>query len=89
MSVPITIQTAWPLVLLASLPLLVWWAGSSTGRLARRHLVVAISLRSLAIIALALALTRPQWTAQSGDVSVVYALDVSRSVSSSLANTFE
>lgn len=82
MSVPITIQTAWPLVLMASLPLLVWWAGSSTGRLARRHLVVAISLRSLVIIALALALTRPQWIAQSGAVSVVYALDVSRSVSS-------
>jgi hypothetical protein len=40
-------------------------------------------LRSLAVAVLALALMRPQWHAGSNDVAVVYALDISRSVSSS------
>jgi Ca-activated chloride channel homolog len=83
MTLPFAIQTAWPAVFLAAVPLLFWLAGRSRTRLGRRHLLVATILRSLAIVSLALALVRPQWNAQSGDVSVVYALDISRSVSSS------
>ena len=83
MMLPLAIQTAWPVVFLAAVPLLFWLARRSRTRLGRRHLLIATGLRSLAIIALALALMRPQWNAGSGDVSVVYALDVSRSVSSS------
>ena len=83
MTLPLAIQTAWPVVFLAAVPLLFWLARRSRARLGRRHLLIATGLRSLAIIALALALMRPQWNAGSGDVSVVYALDVSRSVSSS------
>ena len=83
MTLPLAIQTAWPAAFLAAVPLLFWWAGRSRTRLGRRHLLVTTLLRSLAIISLALALMRPQWNAQSGDISVVYALDISRSVSSS------
>lgn len=83
MTLPLAIQTAWPAAFLAAVPLLFWLAGRSRTRLGRRHLLVATILRSLAIISLALALMRPQWNAESGDVSVVYALDISRSVSSS------
>lgn len=83
MTLPLAIQTAWPAAFLGAVPLLFWLAGRSQTRLGRRHLLVATILRSLAIISLALALMRPQWNAESGDVSVVYALDISRSVSSS------
>ena len=83
MTLPLAIQTAWPVVFLTAVPLLFWLAGRSRTPLGRRHLMIATVLRSLAIISLALALMRPQWNAGSGDVSVVYALDVSRSVSSS------
>lgn len=83
MTLPLAIQTAWPAAFLAALPLLFWLASRSRTRLGRKHLLVATILRSLAIISLALALMRPQWNAESGDVSVVYALDISRSVSSS------
>ena len=83
MTLPLAIQTAWPAAFLAAVPLLFWLAGRSRTRLGRRHLLVATLLRSLAIISLALALMQPQWNAESGDVSVVYALDISRSVSSS------
>ena len=83
MTLPLAIQAAWPAVLLAAVPLLFWLAGRSRTRLGRTHLLVATILRSLAIVATALALMRPQWHAESGDVSVVYALDISRSVSSS------
>jgi Ca-activated chloride channel family protein len=85
MTLPLAIQTAWPAAFLAAVPLLFWLAGRSRTRtqLGRRHLLVATILRSVAIVSLALALMRPQWNAESGDVSVVYALDISRSVSSS------
>jgi Ca-activated chloride channel family protein len=83
MTPPVAIQNTWPAVFLAAIPLLYWLAGRSRTRLGRRHLRVATLLRSLAIGSLALALTLPQWNADSGDVSVVYALDISRSVSSS------
>ena len=83
MTLPLSVESAWPAAFLAAVPLLFWLAHRSRTRLGRRHLLVATILRSLAIVSLALALMRPQWNGQSGDVSVIYALDVSRSVSSS------
>jgi Ca-activated chloride channel homolog len=83
MTLPLSIQTVWPAVFLAAVPLLFWLGARSRTRLGRTHLRVVVLLRSLAIVSLALALMRPQWNGQSGDVSVVYALDISRSVSSS------
>ena len=83
MTLPLSVESAWPAAFLAAVPLLFWLAHRSRTRLGRRHLLVATILRGLAIVSLALALMRPQWNGQSGDVSVIYALDVSRSVSSS------
>lgn len=80
MNLPIAIRSAWPLFLLLLMPLLWWLSLRTRTSLSRRHLFVTTALRSLAIAMLALALTRPQWNSGAGDVSVVYALDVSRSV---------
>jgi uncharacterized membrane protein len=78
----ISLTTHWPLWLLALLPLM-WWASLRTrASLGRRHLTVATLLRSLALALLALALTQPVRIARMTEVSVVYALDVSRSVAS-------
>ena len=62
MTLPFAIQTAWPAGLLMAVPLLFWLARASRSRLGRTHLLVATVLRSLALIALALALMRPQST---------------------------
>jgi uncharacterized membrane protein len=87
MSMAIGIQHTWALLLLVAIPLL-WWAAHRTRtNLCRRHLAVVTVLRSLAVAMLALALMRPQWHAGSDDVAVVYALDVSRSVSSSFIDS--
>ena len=78
----ISFTTYWPLWLLALVPLL-WWASlRSRSILTRRHLTVATVLRSGALVLVVLALLQPVWTAAVTQVSVVYALDVSRSVAS-------
>jgi len=78
----ISLTAYWPLWLLGLLPLL-WWANLRTrSSLGRTHLVVAALLRSLAVACLVLALTQPVRIARITEVSVVYALDVSRSVAS-------
>ena len=75
------IDSAWPLGLLLLLPI-VWWLGSSSRRnLARRHRIVMTALRVAAIAALVVAAAKPTWHQRSEDLSVVYAVDVSRSVS--------
>jgi uncharacterized membrane protein len=74
-------ETLWPLTLLLVLPLL-WWIGARSRRqLARRHRSLLIVLRACAVVALVLAAARPAWQQRSEALSVVYALDVSRSVS--------
>ena len=78
----ISVGAHWPLWILALLPLL-WWASLRTrSSLSRRHLAVATVLRSGALVSIVLALLQPVWTAAVTQVSVVYALDVSRSVAS-------
>lgn len=71
-----------PLWLLVLLPLMWWAALRSRSGLARGHLALATTLRSLALVFVLLALLQPVWTAPATGVSVVYALDVSRSVAS-------
>jgi uncharacterized membrane protein len=83
MTLPLMVQSAWPAAFLAVVPVLFWLTGRSRTHLGKRHLLIVTGLRSLAIVALAFALMRPQWNGRSSDVSVVYALDISRSVSSS------
>ncbi len=78
----ITFEQWWPLALLlaVALPAVVWFAARSRTGLTRAHRGVLTVVRSLALAALAVALMRPTWVDHATDVSVVYALDVSRSV---------
>ncbi len=78
----LTLTQSWPLWLLALLPLLWWFAWRSRTNLAPAHIVTVTALRCLALVAIVLALLQPVWTAPLTQVSVVYALDVSRSVAS-------
>ena len=79
MQLPILTQ-AWPLWLLSLLPLMWLAAWRHRTRLSHRRMVLAAALRSLTLAALALALTQPVLQRAIADISVVYALDVSRSV---------
>jgi len=80
MNLPLSFQSPWLLLLLLLVPLLIWASARTHAHLSRRHLVIATLARCLAVALLALALARPQWNTGAEDVSVVYALDVSRSI---------
>ena len=75
-----SLTQAWPLWLLGLLPLMWLAAWRHRTRLSRWRMTLAVALRSLALGALALALTQPVLQRAITDISVVYALDVSRSV---------
>jgi Ca-activated chloride channel family protein len=77
----------WPLWLLALLPLMWWAAMRSRSSLARRHLALAATLRTFALAFIVLALLQPVWTTPATGVSVVYVLDVSRSVASNFVQS--
>lgn len=79
MQFPVLTQT-WPLWLLVLLPLLWFAAWRHHARVSGRRMTLAVALRSLALAALLLALTQPVLQRAITDISVVYALDVSRSV---------
>jgi Mg-chelatase subunit ChlD len=68
--------------LLAGLPLLWLLAWRSRAALSSRRLMAATLLRSAAVALVALGLAGPVWLERSREISVVYAIDVSRSVSS-------
>ena len=77
----LTFAQWWPLAALAiAVPLVVAFAALSRAGRTRPHRTLSSVVRVLALSALALALMRPTWVEQNTDVSVVYALDVSRSV---------
>jgi Ca-activated chloride channel family protein len=80
MNLPVSFQSPWLLLLLLLVPALAWVSARTHAHLSRRHLTAATVLRCLAVALLALALARPHWSGGDDDVSVVYALDVSRSV---------
>ncbi|HTS52121.1 MAG TPA: VWA domain-containing protein [Burkholderiales bacterium] len=76
----LTFEALWPLPLLLLLAS-IWWLGRrSSTNLGPRHIAVASALRALTFLLLVLALMQPIWRAGSRDISVVYVLDVSRSV---------
>jgi Mg-chelatase subunit ChlD len=77
----VTIAAAWPLALLAALPAVWLLAWRNRARIGRPRLLGATMLRSLVLVAIVAALMRPILQRVSEDVSVVYALDVSASVS--------
>jgi uncharacterized membrane protein len=71
----------WLTALAALLPLIWWVRARSSTNLNPRLLNAAMWLRSAAFTLLVISLAQPVWHAATRDVSVVYALDVSRSVS--------
>ncbi len=77
----LNLESPWAIALLLFLPLLWIAALRSRANLSRRHLYIVTAVRSIGLALLVLALARPAWIGISQDVSVVYALDVSRSVS--------
>ena len=83
----LTFAITWPLWLLILLPLLMWVAWRSRTNLAPAHIVAVSALRALTLAALVAALMQPLWTASIQQVSVVYALDVSRSVASGFVHS--
>jgi uncharacterized membrane protein len=77
----VTFAAVWPLALLVAIPLVWLLARSARVRPGGARITGAAVLRSLALAAIVVALMRPTWHRTSQDVSVVYALDVSSSVS--------
>jgi Ca-activated chloride channel family protein len=67
--------------LLAGLPLIWLLAWYNRAARSRRRLLSATCLRSVALVLITLALTGPVLLERSREVSVVYAIDISRSVS--------
>ena len=77
----VTLAAAWPGWLLAALPFVWLLAWRNRAGVGRARVVSATVLRSLALAAIAAALMRPAFHWASEQVSVVYVLDVSSSVS--------
>ncbi len=77
----VTIETFWPLMLLTVLPVIWWLARHQRAGIARSRVVAATVLRCLAFVAIVLALLKPATELQSEDITVVYVVDVSHSVS--------
>jgi Ca-activated chloride channel homolog len=80
--VNISFDAPWALALLLVLPIIWMVAARTRTNLSRKHLVTVATLRSLALAFLAFALSQPVWHGSTSEISVVYALDVSRSVAS-------
>ena len=76
----ISFDTPWAMALLLVLPLIWVVAFRTRTNLSRKHLVTVAALRSLALAAIVVALSQPVWHGTTREISVVYALDVSRSV---------
>ena len=82
----ISFDEPWALALLLVLPIIWMVAARTRTNLSRKHLVTVAALRSLALAFLAVALSQPVWHDSTSEISVVYALDVSRSVASDFVN---
>ena len=72
------LSVLWALLVLPLVAVAAWRHRTSLGP---GRMLLAALLRSTALILLVLALARPEWHRGIRDVSVVYALDISRSVS--------
>jgi Ca-activated chloride channel homolog len=76
----LSFQALWPLALVVLLPP-IWWVGRrSRTNLGPGHMRLATALRTLTFLLVLLGLMHPVWQAGTRAISVVYALDVSRSV---------
>lgn len=77
----LTVSALWPFTLLAALPIIWWLTGHNHAGIGRERLAVATVLRCLALAAIVVALVKPTLRLSSNDMSVVYVVDVSTSVS--------
>jgi uncharacterized membrane protein/uncharacterized protein YegL len=84
--VSLTFESYWPLALLPALFYLGWVRRCTKTSLTERHQRVLSILRSSIVLILLLALMRPHWNRPGTDVSVVFLLDVSRSISPEFLN---
>ena len=76
----LTVQSWWPLALLAVLPL-VWWMTTRTlTSFGARQLRLQAVVRMVTLALVALALMQPVWQRSSGRLSIVYAVDRSASI---------
>jgi Ca-activated chloride channel homolog len=80
-------EAAWAAAFLILLPALWYASARSRTNLSTLHRHVANALRSLALAAVVIALAQPVWMGKTREVSVVYALDISRSVSLDFVST--
>jgi len=78
----LTVETYWPLVLVAIVPFIWWMRQSTMADLSPKHLRLSTTLRSAIIALLILALMQPTFYRYGSTISTVYLLDVSESVSS-------
>lgn len=83
----ISFAHTWPLWLLASVPLLWWLTRTHRTGLSRRRMALASALRAGAVTLACLALAGPSLTIVANGISVVYALDISRSVAPEFVQT--
>jgi len=79
----LTFDSYWPLLFLLIIPYLWWVCTRSAVDLAPKHLRLSTTIRSLIVVALTIALMQPILYKTSNYISVVYLLDVSRSVAPS------
>jgi len=84
--VNISFDAPWALALLLALPIVWVVAARTRTNLSRKHLATVAVLRSFALAMLVFALSLPVWRGHTREISVVYALDVSRSVASEFVN---
>src|SRR5687767_10839170 len=71
----------WPLFLLLLIPYLWWMRRQTLTDLDRRHLELSLAVRSAVIVLLAVALMQPVLYRSNANLSIVYLLDISRSIS--------
>ncbi len=83
----ITFGSYWPVLFLLGIPFLWWMRKRTATLLSRRHLSLLVTVRTAIIVALALALMRPVWHRSGRWLSVVFALDVSGSISPSFIDS--
>ena len=75
-----TIENSYALWLILLLPLLWWFSINTKTTLGRTHLRLLTAFRAASLLAVIFGLAQPIIRYGNQDVSVVYALDVSRSV---------
>jgi len=79
----LTIENYWPLILAAIVPWIWWMRQSTVADLSPKHLQLSTTIRISTIFLLILALIQPTLYRYGSEVSAVYLLDISESVSSS------